>query len=170
MIVILYLFDFPEFKLAVRNAGIRSMERYTLTIAGGEFGTQGRQLQLCLMAPKRSRQVSIIEPKGAELLEAYPQMAQRFRDARWFEFLTTFEGYDEQVSMEFALNFDGHEVQIGKMLMPVIEKTIAKACRLVVGGERWWKKKNVVTEFVNQFLLPDKQNPDWIRGIPRSWV
>jgi hypothetical protein len=122
------------------------------------------------MVPKRSGQVARIEPKGVELLEAYPQMAQRFRYARWFEFLTTFQGYDEQVSMEFALNFDGHEVAIDKMLMLVTEQTIAKACRLVVGVERWWKKEHVVTEFVNQFLLPDKKNLDWRRGIPRSWV
>ena len=46
-----------------------------------------------LMAPKRSGQVARIEPEGVELLEAYPQMAQRFKDARWFEFLTTFQGY-----------------------------------------------------------------------------
>ena len=72
--------------------------------------------------------------------------------------------------MEFALNFDGHKVEIGKMLMLVTEQTIAKSCRLMVGGERWWKKEHVVTEFVNQFLLPDKQNPDWRRGIPRSRV
>jgi hypothetical protein len=72
--------------------------------------------------------------------------------------------------MEFALNFDGHEVEIDKMLMLVTEHTIAKACRLVVGGERWWKKEHVVTEFVNQFLLPDKKNPNWKRGIPRRWI
>jgi hypothetical protein len=71
------------------------------------------------MAPKRSRQVVRIELEGAKLLEAYPHMAQRFRDAGWFEFLTTFQGYDEQVSMEFALNFDGDDVDIGKMLMLV---------------------------------------------------
>jgi hypothetical protein len=122
------------------------------------------------MAPKRSEQVARIEPEGAELLEAYPQMAQRFRDARWFEFLTTFQSYDEQVSMEFALNFDGHEVEIGKMLMLVTKQTIAKACRLVSGGERLWKKEHVVTKFVNQFLLPDNQNLYWRRGIPHSWV
>ena len=71
------------------------------------------------MAPKRSRQVVRLEPEGSELLEAYPQMAQRFRDAGWFEFLTTFQGYDKQVYMEFSLNFDGHEVEIGKTLMLV---------------------------------------------------
>jgi hypothetical protein len=75
------------------------------------------------MAPKRSGQVVRLEPKGVELLEAYPQMAQRFRDAGWFKFLTTFQGYDEQVPMEFAQNFDGYEVEIGKLLMLVTEKT-----------------------------------------------
>jgi hypothetical protein len=72
--------------------------------------------------------------------------------------------------MEFALNFDGHKVEIGKILMLVTEQTIAKACILVVGGERWWKKEHVVTEFVNQFLLPYNQNPNWRRGVPRSWI
>jgi hypothetical protein len=71
------------------------------------------------MVPKRSGQVVRIEPEGVELLEAYPQMVQRFRDTGWFEFLTTFQGYDEQVSMEFTLNFDAHEVEFNKMLMLV---------------------------------------------------
>jgi hypothetical protein len=48
-------------------------------------------------------------------------MDQRFRDTGWFEFLTTCQGYDEQVFMEFTLNFDGHKVEIGKMLMLVTE-------------------------------------------------
>jgi hypothetical protein len=43
-----------------------------------------------LMALKRRRQVARIEPEGAKLLEAYLQMAQRFKDAGWFEFLTMF--------------------------------------------------------------------------------
>jgi hypothetical protein len=51
---------------------------------------EGAIAELCLMAPKRSGQVVRIELEGAELLEAYPQMAQRFKDIGWFEFLTTF--------------------------------------------------------------------------------
>jgi len=111
-----------------------------------------------------------LEPEGVELLEAYLQMAQRFRDVGWFEFLTTFQGHDEQVSLAFAQNFNGYEMEIEKFLMLVTEETIDKACRLVVEGERWWKKEHVVTKFVNQFLLPDKQNQDWRKGIPRSWI
>ena len=100
------------------------------------------------MAPKRSGQVVRLEPKGVEILEAYPQMAQRFKDAGWFEFLTTFQGYDEQVSMEFALNLDGHEVEIGKMLMLVTEQTISKACRLVVGD-----RTNMSSLVTNSYTL-----------------
>jgi hypothetical protein len=39
-----------------------------------------------------------------------------------------------------------------------------------VYGERWWKKENVVMEFVNQFLIPEKKNPNWSKGIPHDWV
>ena len=76
-----------------------------------------------------------LEPEGVELLKSYPHMAQRFRDVGWFEFLTTFQGRDEQISIEFALNFDGYEVEIGKLLMLVTKQKISKDCRLVVGGE-----------------------------------
>jgi hypothetical protein len=115
---------------------------------------------LCFMEPKRSGKVVRLEPEGTKLLEAYPQMVQRFRDTGWFEFLTTFQGHDEHVSLAFEEKFDGYEVEIEKLLMLVTEQTIAKACRLVVRGERWWKKEHVVTKFVNQFLLSDKQNLD----------
>jgi hypothetical protein len=122
------------------------------------------------MEPKISGQVVRLEPEGTEILEAYLQMAHRFKDVGWFEFLTTFQGYDEQVSMVFAQNFDGFEVETKKLLMLVTEQSIAKACRLVVGGERWCKKEHIVTEFVNQFLLPDKQNPNWRKGVPHGWI
>jgi hypothetical protein len=83
-------------------------------------------------------------------------MAQRLKDVGWFEFFTTFQGHDEQISMVFAQNFDGFEAIIEKLLMMVIEHSISRACKLQVGGERWWKKENVVMEFVNQFLIPEK--------------
>jgi hypothetical protein len=81
-----------------------------------------------------------------------------------------FQGHDERISMVFAHNFDGFGFVVGKLLMHVIKHSIAKACKLLVYGERWWKKENVVMEFVNQFLILEKQNPNWNKGIPHSWV
>jgi hypothetical protein len=40
--------------------------------------------------------------------------------------------------------------------MMVDEHSIARAYKLPIGGERWWKKENVVMEFMNQFLIPEK--------------
>jgi hypothetical protein len=72
--------------------------------------------------------------------------------------------------MIFAHNFDGFETVVGILFMHVTEHSIAKACKLPVYRERWWKKENLVMEFVNQFLILEKQNPNWSQGIPHSWV
>jgi hypothetical protein len=57
---------------------------------------------------------------------------------------------------------------VGKLLMHVTEHSIAKDYRLPIYGERWWKKENVVKEFVNQFLVLEKKNPNWIKAIPHN--
>jgi len=122
------------------------------------------------MASKKSGQIIRFEPEGTKILESYPQMAQRFKDAHRFVFFTIFQGHDEQVSMIFEQNFYSFKVVIGNLLMMVTEHSISKAWKLLIGGERWWKKEHVVMEFVNQFFLPDKQNPYWKKGVPHSWI
>jgi hypothetical protein len=120
--------------------------RYMLTVEFCKFKIRSVPVVAsCFMVPKRSGQVVRLEPGGAELLKEYPQMVQRFRNVGWFEFLATFQGHNEQVFLAFAHNFNGYEVEIRKLLMLVTEQTIAKDCRLVVRGERWWKKEHVVT-------------------------
>jgi hypothetical protein len=84
-------------------------------------------------------------------------MAHKFKDSCWFDFFATFQSHDEQISMTFAHNFDGFESMVGKILMHVTKHSIAKSYRLPVCGERWWKKENVVMEFVNHFLVPEKK-------------
>jgi hypothetical protein len=34
-----------------------------------------------IMAPKKSRQITFLEPEGVELLEAYPEISLKLRDA-----------------------------------------------------------------------------------------
>jgi len=93
------------------------------------------------MALNKSGQNIRLELEGTQLIEAYPHMAQIFKDAGWFEFFTTFQGHDEQVSMIFPQNFNSFEVVIGKLLMMVTEHSIAKPCIFPLGGERWCKKE-----------------------------
>jgi hypothetical protein len=50
--------------------------------------------------------------------------------------------------MVFTHNFYGFEAIVGKLVMMVTKNSIARACKLPVGGERWWKKENEVMEFL----------------------
>jgi hypothetical protein len=88
-------------------------------------------MQNCIsvMAPKKSGQITRLERERTKLLEAFPQMAHKFKDAGWFDFFSTFQGHDEHISMTFAQNFDGFESVVGKLLMHVTEHSILKlAC------------------------------------------
>jgi hypothetical protein len=104
------------------------------------------------MAPKRSGQIVRLEPEGTELLEAYPQMAQRFKDVGWFEFFTTFQGHDEHVSMLFAQNFDGFEVEIGKLLM-LVTRTIHRQSLQIGSWRRTMVEKGACSHRVCQSIL-----------------
>jgi len=54
------------------------------------------------MAPKKSGQITRLDPEETELLEVFPQIAQKFKDAGWFDFFSTFQGHDEKISMIFS--------------------------------------------------------------------
>jgi hypothetical protein len=47
------------------------------------------------MEPKKSENITRLKPEGMKFLEYYPQMAQNFKDAVWFNFFSTFQGHDE---------------------------------------------------------------------------
>lgn len=88
------------------------------------------------MAPKKSGQITGLEPEGIELVEAFPHMAQNFNDVGWFDFFSTFEGHEEQISMIFAQNFDGFKYVVGKLLMHIFMKENSPATRITRVGKR----------------------------------
>jgi hypothetical protein len=59
---------------------------------------------------------------------------------------------------------------VGKVLIHVTKHSIGTACSLSVYEERWWKKEDMPMEIVNQFLLLERQNPNWSQGIPQRWM
>jgi hypothetical protein len=122
------------------------------------------------MAPKKSGKITRLEPEGTKLLESFPHMEHKFKDEGWFNFFSTLQGRDEKISMIFAHNFDGFKTVLDKLLMHMTKHSIAKACKLPIYRERWWKNENLIMEFVNHFFITKKKNPNWSQGIPHSWV
>jgi hypothetical protein len=112
------------------------------------------------MEPKKGGPVNFLEPIGGELLEAYPEILQKFVDAGWFDFYCNFQGYHEEVSMLFTQNFDGFKTWVGDVLIYVTKHSIRKACHLPMHGERWWKKGELFANLCKQFLVPKHYDPD----------
>ena len=50
-----------------------------------------------------------------------------FQEFGWVKFLEKFEGFNDQVSLAFARGLKDHTVQVGGLVMEVLEKSIARA-------------------------------------------
>jgi hypothetical protein len=59
------------------------------------------------ISPKKGGRVLILELEGIELLEACPNIMEKFIQGEWFKFCYTFQGHHEEISILFAKNFNG---------------------------------------------------------------
>ena len=68
------------------------------------------------------------EPTEYGHLLAMPEFLacnELFIRAGWHPFLTTLQGHDDVVSLQFSLGFDGHTAKVGSMVFQVTEKSVA---------------------------------------------
>jgi hypothetical protein len=66
--------------------------------------------------------------------------------------------------MLFAKKFVGFKTQVGDVLIYVTDHSIGASCHLLVQGERWWKKRKLLADLCNQFLVPEHHDTDWSQG------
>ena len=59
---------------------------------------------------------------------------------------------------------------MGSLIIQVIEESIATTRKFLVDKECWFKSNNIHVENYNHFVKQEHQNPNWKRGIPRSWM
>jgi hypothetical protein len=95
-----------------------------------------------------------------ELLEAYPEVKTNFKNAGWYEFVTTFQGNNEKISMLFKQNFDGYETLIDNVLISITEYYIPSTYKLYLYGQKWWKKNKLLVDLANHFMVPKHQKPN----------
>lgn len=84
-----------------------------------------------------------------------------FRAAGWHKFFAKFQGFDDQVTLQFAKGFDGRVARIGGLVMEVSEKTVAHATSLSRKGDKWFKNKLVERDTNNRTLKLTFQNTNW---------
>ena len=62
-----------------------------------------------------------------------------FFQAEWNPFLHSLQGYDEEISLMFAMGFDGRMARAGHLYFQLTEELISHATKLPQEGERWHK-------------------------------
>jgi len=85
-------------------------------------------------------------------------------------FLEKFKGHHEGISLSFAQKYDGESVLFGDMKLTITETTIAEAIGLPMDGQKYFKRVIVDRKLYQKFLKPEYQDPDWTKGIPRSYA
>jgi hypothetical protein len=86
------------------------------------------------------------EPETYTYLEALPEYeATRdiFKQAGWEPFLKKFDGYNDAITLQFALHFEGGSAKVGELEFEVMEKFISEAIQLPTIGQRWTKGQPV---------------------------
>jgi hypothetical protein len=100
----------------------------------------------------------------------YQACKKKYEQAGWVSFLEKFKGHHEGISLVFAQTYDGENVQFGDVKLTITEATIAEATGLSMVGERYFKRVIVDKNLCQKFLKPEHHNPDWTKGVPRSYI
>jgi len=81
-----------------------------------------------------------------EIFDGYIECQKVFRRAGLIPFFQKFQGYNEQVSKEFALNFDGKRARIGEIEIEIIEEFVAQVTYFPRQGGKWFKNQILTTD------------------------
>lgn len=88
----------------------------------------------------------------------------------WIQCFDKFNGYDDEISLIFAREFRGKQVQIGDLLLEVSEQTIVAVIGLSMMVYHWFKKKNVTRAQTNRLLKPKYHVVQLGKGFPRNFL
>jgi hypothetical protein len=113
------------------------------------------------------------EPETYADLEALPEYETTrdiFQKAGWEPFLKKFDGYNDSIMLQFALNFQGGFAKVGELEFEVTEQFILEAIQLPTTGQRWTKGQPVDKKLCTQLLKPQYRETQWSEGTSRSWL
>jgi hypothetical protein len=100
----------------------------------------------------------------------YQACRGKYEQVGWVPFFENFKGHHEGVSLAFAQTYDGESVQFGDMKLTIMKATIAEATCLAVAGEKYFKRVIIDKKLFQKFINLEHQDPDWTKGIPRSYI
>jgi hypothetical protein len=123
--------------------------------------------------PRRAMVANRHEPETYADLEALPEYGATrdiFKQAGWEPFLKKFDGYNDAITLHFAMHFEGGTAKVGELEFEVTEEFIVEAIQLPTIGQRWTKGQPVDKKLCAQLLKPQYWETKWSEGTSWSWL
>jgi hypothetical protein len=80
------------------------------------------------------------------------------------------QGYNDDVSMQFSLRFDGRMAHVGYLTFVVSKESIASATELPRVGDRWIKNHKFPCASYKRIFKPEFQNISGDKGYSNEWI
>lgn len=108
--------------------------------------------------------------QGFENSLEYNATKSLFQEFSWVGILGKFEGFNDQVCLAFARGLKDRRVQVGDLVMEVLEKSITRAMRLSTEGERCSKNNTITREEWKKLLKLQFQNVKLTTTVPGIYI
>ena len=66
------------------------------------------------------------EPNNVDSIRKHPAVMQIFEQAGWLQFLEKFQGFDLDLTMEFAQSFDGSQATMRRLDILMSEESLSR--------------------------------------------
>jgi hypothetical protein len=113
------------------------------------------------------------EPSSYADLFSIPEFAQCmevFLHAGWGSFLSSLQGHDDDLSMQFAVGFDDKITHVGSLNFAVTEESIVVATKLPRMGDRWFKNHQLSRLSYNRVFKPKFKRISGVKGYVKEWI
>jgi hypothetical protein len=85
-------------------------------------------------------------------------------------FLSSLQGHDDGLSMQFAVGFDGKIAHVGSFNFVVTEESIVAATKLPRMGDRWFKNHQLPRLSYNRVFKPEFKSISVAKGYAKEWI
>jgi hypothetical protein len=113
------------------------------------------------------------EPSSYADLFAIPEFSQCievFLCAGWGPFLSSLQGHDDGLSMQFVVGFYGKKTHVGSLTFEVTEESIAVAKKLPRMGDRWFRNHQLSRSSYNKVFKPKFKSISREKGYAKEWI
>jgi hypothetical protein len=93
-----------------------------------------------------------------------------FLHVGWGPFLSSLQGHDDGIFMQFVVGFDGNKTRVRYLNFAVTEESIVAATKLPRMGDRWFKNHQLSHSSYNRVFNPEFERISGAKWYDKEWI